>query len=171
MDLKDYIDGKLFKDFDNGMVRRFSNIDFEYGECRQEYLDVAIKNLDKYIFIGVQEKFNESIFSMSKILQFDKYPIYIKSNIHQDNTRQYSSKYDEMLEECLKYDIRLYEYCLNKFCKNFDLSKEDSDFIKFIEIQKNIDNANINIICNRSVGKAIKMAIKNRIKKMINYEV
>ena len=37
--------------------------------------------------------------------------------------------------------------------------------------QKNIDNANINIICNRSVGKAIKMAIKNRIKKMINYEV
>jgi hypothetical protein len=161
MDLKDYIDKGLFKDFDNGMVRRFSNIDFEYGKCSQIHLNIAIENLDKYIFIGIQEKFNESIFSMSKILKFKRYPVYIKSNIHSDNTRKYNSKYDELLITRLQYDIKLYEYCLSRFNDNFNISKNSDDYIKFIEIQSNINNIDIDAICYKSLNKIIKTTIKN----------
>ena len=35
--LQDYMRQQKFKDFDNGLVRRFSNIDFPYGECNEYY--------------------------------------------------------------------------------------------------------------------------------------
>ena len=163
MNLKDYVEKQIFKDFDNGMVRRFSNMDFKYGKCSQSHLDVALENLDKYVFIGVQEKFNESVFSLSKILGFDRHPVYIKSNVHVDNTRKCSSKYDEFLASRLEYDIKLYKHCVDKFDKCFDMSRDSEEYLRFLEIQKNVDNIDIGSVCDSSLRKILKARLKKYI--------
>ena len=40
--ISDYYERKLFNDFDNSMVRRISNIDFDFGECNETIYNEAI---------------------------------------------------------------------------------------------------------------------------------
>jgi len=162
--LEDYLKQKTFKDFDNGLVRRFSNIDFPYGECNEDYLKVAIKNLDSYVFIGVQEFFNESIFSMSKFLNWNSYPIYIKSNKIPAYQRKITG-FDELIIENSAFDIKLYNYCLDKFEKVFNLSNiYDEEFLAYMKLQEKF---NKNFDAGGFAKKYILRDLKNKIKGII----
>ena len=164
MSLQDYMQQQKFKDFDNGLVRRFSNIDFPYGKCNENYLNIAKSNLEKYTFIGIQEFFHESLFSLSKILEWDTPPIYLNSN----HSPIYQSKVtgcDNTISEACRFDISLYEFCIEKFNTSFNKSNSyKEDYKSFLNIQEKLNsNIDFNITSKATVVRLIKEKIKRRL--------
>jgi len=139
--LKKYLERGLFKDFDNGMVRRFSNIDFPYGECTEEIYQKAKERLDSFVHIGLQEKFDASLFSLSKVLGWTKLPIYFRSNTTPGyGKRSFTDEEISMIKKQNVFDIRLYEYCAKKFEEEFDKTSEfTEEYATYLEELRNLD--------------------------------
>ena len=164
MDLQDYIYQQKFKDFDNGLVRRFSNIDFPYGKCNENYLNIAKANLERYTFIGIQEFFHESLFSLSKVLKWDAPPIYLNSN-HSPIYQSKVTGYDEIISKACKFDIRLYEFCIDKFNASFNKSNSyREDYNSFLNIQEKLNsNIDFDLTSKTMVIRLIKEKIKRKL--------
>jgi len=72
LSLTDFVEGKLWHEIDNGMCRRISGIcgSVPYGECGEDVLRLAKHNLAHNIsFVGLQERFDESLFLLLYHLQ------------------------------------------------------------------------------------------------------
>ena len=113
-----YLDNKLFKDFDNGMIRRIGMKDFPYGSCNQALLENALEKLEKdYVFIGLLERFNESIFGLSQTLNWERFPVYQKMNVGINKIKLYGKNIDYKIAETNTFDIELYDYCRKRLEK------------------------------------------------------
>ena len=165
--LQDYMRQQKFKDFDNGLVRRFSNIDFPYGECNESYLDIAMTNLERYVFIGIQELFHESLFSLSKVLEWDTPPIYIDSN-HSPTYQPRMTEYDSIISDTCKFDMKLYEFCVKKFNVDFDRTVAfNKEYDAFLNIQRKLNsNLDLNVVSKTMIARLIKEKIKRKLMKL-----
>jgi hypothetical protein len=124
--LEKYLKDGLSRGCDNGMVRRISNVDFPYGECSEEIYCKAVENLEKkFFFVGLTELFDESILGLSKVLNWQDYPLYLRRNLAVSNRHIVLGDYKELLLELNKYDIRLYNSCKDKL---LNFIKENQDF-------------------------------------------
>ena len=113
-----YLENKLFKDFDNGMIRRIGMVDFPFGSCNRDLLENALEKLEKdYVFIGLLERFNESLFGLSQTLKWSQLPVYQKMNIGIHKIGLYGNNIDNKIAEINKFDIELYEYCKKRLEK------------------------------------------------------
>ena len=80
--LKEFVLGGFWEEVDNGMTRRLSGIGslVPYGKCNNDMLILAKNNLLGFDFIGIQERFDEFLFLMSKILEL-KNILYTSKNV------------------------------------------------------------------------------------------
>jgi hypothetical protein len=120
MSLQEYVDVPELIDLDNGMTR-FVSGDFEtpYGQLTNKTLEKAIVNIDNdFIFVGITERFDESIILFAELVKFRK--IYYESkNITSKKSNKTDSGILNHIREKNKFDIQLYEYALKKFEKDY----------------------------------------------------
>ena len=99
--------------FDNDQVRRLSGMEAPFGQCTEEMLEQAMRNLKGFSLVGLTEAFLETLFLAAKVLGWK--PVAYKN----ENVRRYSPAIDENIMELIKrhngLDIRLYEYARNLF--------------------------------------------------------
>lgn len=82
----DFMEGAFWHEIDNGMCRRISGVcaKLPYGGCTEEVLNLAKFNLENNIsFIGLQERFNESLFLLLYHLKSLDRLEYTKANVNQ----------------------------------------------------------------------------------------
>jgi hypothetical protein len=127
--LVDYVK-TLCPEVQNGMAKQvagmYVNDNFGYAKgikyCddQKKLLEIAIDNIEKsFIMIGLSEQFDYSLMLLKRILggaKF-KYNYYRKNQNLAKIGEQYdtSSKVRNIIEEYNVADIKLYEYCKNKF--------------------------------------------------------
>ncbi len=84
---------------------------FAQDTCTEEIFDLAIKNLEThYAFIGITEKYAESVFLLGKMMQWDRLVPYAQTN-RAEKPVQRSNLSPDILERIKKlrfYDLKLY---------------------------------------------------------------
>lgn len=121
---------------DNGMTRFISGIswnDVPYGQIDGEVLELAKKNLSKFLAVGLTEDFDRSLLLFKLLLKKERYPVYLKLNTTITLTKGVSqrpiltkkditSKDWKSIEPYIKYDEALYAYakeCYLKMLENY----------------------------------------------------
>jgi hypothetical protein len=113
----------------NGAAKQIAGVyvndNFGYGknikECNDQRLlyDMAIENIQKhFVMIGITEAFNKTIFLLSKLFGgWGNYYYYrMNQNIQRkEDNYQISDKERDCIVKHNWADIKLYDYCLNKF--------------------------------------------------------
>ena len=106
-----------YRIFDNGVIRRILNYNGPVGSISDTHYKQCIDELENYDFIGFQEEFLKSLYSLSKVLSWDKLPVIVKFNElpkSQSVMSTYSSDEDYLLN-LNSWDIKLYDYFKEKF--------------------------------------------------------
>lgn len=126
LSLKDYLKSNILE-LNNGQVRFLSGQNgfenhVEFGKCTREMLDEAKQRLTTYFsFIGITERFNESIISLQEAFGFNNCFYYQKNVTKQKLAKSAVDK--EILDaivEINKLDIELYDYANKIFQKKLD---------------------------------------------------
>ena len=134
-------------------------------DCDRETLEIAKRNIQEHFkFIGISERFDESLLLLRKILGW-KMPLYDKSNmssrpqnIDQDTLR--------LIQNLNEFDCQLYEYAQGIF-EGLIARQESSFHQELEEFQKaNKSRANklyyrVNTIYNRAVNRIYKELVKS----------
>lgn len=106
LSLKDFLHQVADKDINNGQIRYISGID----DTEQNMLDKALENIDKHFsFVGLQEKFDESLLLLSKIYEWGT-PYYKSQNVTKNriSVNELDNDTKKTIEELNKGDITLY---------------------------------------------------------------
>lgn len=126
---KDYLSGlttleilKKYSFFKNGQVNWISGLNKENGLSDKYKLDVAIKNIENHFaFVGITERFEESLLLMREVLNWKFPPFYSSFNVskkHEKNQMHLDKATLSLIEEMNQYDHMLYNYCLDRFEDN-----------------------------------------------------
>ena len=115
MSLKEFVSSGVAIGMNNGQCR-FLNGDFDeypFDGCTEELLRQVKKHVDEhFIWLGLTERFDESILILRDKLGWKNEPNYIRANV--SKTRKKSSSIDPSVLETIKaynkFDIALYEY-------------------------------------------------------------
>jgi len=126
MTLEEFVNSAISTELDNFQTRLLSGVgrDIPFGECTQKLADKAIANLQNhFIFVGIQEKFNESVILLQRTIGIKHLPLYKSVNITKDRL-PYSAIPSHLIEEIEKrnqFDFQVYAYAQERFHK--DLSQ------------------------------------------------
>lgn len=126
-DLKQYVESGKSLELNNGMVRILTGNSgfhhdpnyslYPYGKCPDSLLDEAIQNLDQFfIAFGIQEKFNESLLHISRVLKLGSMH-YFSRNVTANKPLSTSIDVNtlKVIEQYNKLDIQFYQYAEQKF--------------------------------------------------------
>lgn len=105
----------IWHELDNGMCRRISGVadSIPYGECTPEVLAAAKYNLENNIsFVGIHERFNESLFLLLHALDAVELLDYDKKNVTRKKRldRELSASTKKALDRFNRYDLELYAH-------------------------------------------------------------
>lgn len=138
---KEFIEIRHDLHFDNGMVRIFSNMELDepaYGLVTQRHLREACNNLENHFYVGLTEKFNESIMLFSNLLNWRSYPLYTKASFAK------KSEYFEIEDGVLnlikrenELDIKLYNFGRRLFYIQLGVIPNIERKVKMFEILNN----------------------------------
>jgi len=116
--LKDYLLSKSDWQINNHQTRMIAgNVPPVYGACNEEVLERAKNNIiNHFHFVGIAERFDESILSMSKSLGW-KIPFYKKLNITSKRITQDTLDEEEkyLIRNDNRFDLELYEFIKSRF--------------------------------------------------------
>ncbi|HSY60951.1 MAG TPA: sulfotransferase family 2 domain-containing protein [Cytophaga sp.] len=132
LSLKEYLQCDQITNIDNGQTRFIAgDKNILFGETSTAMLDKALKNLtEKFSFIGITEKFDESVVIVNRLFSWNKY-YYKSKNVSQNKIKISIDELDEETMELLKernnLDIKLYEYAL----RNHEEAKQATSFYIF----------------------------------------
>lgn len=146
MSLVDFVESGMSIGINNGQCRFFyGDVDkHSYGQCDDEMYSKVISNLkEHFIWLGLTERFDESVLILSKLLGWETPPYYIRENV--SKIRKPARSIDtDTIETIKKYnnlDIKLHNHA-NKLLDQhiseivgFDQQLEDFK-IKNQKIQK-----------------------------------
>ena len=124
MSFSDYITSELNKvkyKGKNFMTRAISGEDMSSLEAGQKALSKAKTNLEKsFIFFGIQEKFDESLVMLSKVMSL-KNIFYERRNVLADTCKEtFSARDIEIAAEYNKLDVDLYTFACDLFHDRVD---------------------------------------------------
>ncbi len=87
-----------------------------YNQVDDSHLSEAIDNLESfYDFVGISEKFDESLQVLSRYMQWKKAPLYRRRNLNKSrNTDQVTDEDLAAIRHYNKHDIKLYEVALQR---------------------------------------------------------
>ena len=147
LSLKEYLKCEHIINIDNGQTRFIAgNRNVAYGEASDEMLEQAIRNLtDVFSFIGITEKFNESVVIANRLFSWNKY-YYKSENVSQNKIKMSIAELDEETIELLKkrnnLDMKLYEYALTFH----ERAKQETSFFEFWLLYLKVNSMLYNII-------------------------
>ena len=83
-----------------------------YGSCTEEMLEVAKKNLDKYVLFGLQSRFTDSLNLFKDVLNWKKVNFNTQKNVNQRKPKRETIDRETLrtIEEENKFDMELYRY-------------------------------------------------------------
>ncbi|HEY9771491.1 MAG TPA: sulfotransferase family 2 domain-containing protein [Coleofasciculaceae cyanobacterium] len=168
LSLKEFV--QTYPGVQNGMTKNFAGIvlqsqlsDHNKSQklcCDRESLDIAQRNIHKYFkFIGLSERFDESLLLLQKILGW-KIPFYDKSNISR-KPKDIDQDTLRLIENLNEFDLQLYEYAKAIFEELIE--RQEVSFNRELKEfqQANISSPNklyyrANTIYNRAVNRIYK---------------
>ena len=115
LSLEHFCELGLWHEIDNGMCRRISGVvdSVPYGECTADILDAAKYNLENNIsFVGIHERFNESLFLLLNylgaldLLDYER----INTTKIKKPEKEMSTSAKTALNAVNQYDLELYSY-------------------------------------------------------------
>jgi hypothetical protein len=114
MDIGEFILRSRFREFDNGQVRQLTGTGLlPFGQCSEDLLLQAITHLQNHFcFVGLQERFDESIVLLRRRLQWQKPPLYRRRNVNpwRRHAPSLSSEALAIVEAHNELDRRLYAW-------------------------------------------------------------
>ncbi|MDQ6983479.1 MAG: hypothetical protein Q9M44_02055, partial [Ghiorsea sp.] len=157
--IKQFLSETKYLDFDNGMVRQFSGTGQEkpFGLIDGEDLNRAKKNIEKhFLFVGIQEKFEISLFFMSKLLGWKKKPYTVRENSSEKVVQALTSIDMEYVLSLNQYDVMLYDWIYARF--EHDIS------------QMHTQQVNTFLQSNKKYGKLLRLKFKllRKLKRFAN---
>jgi len=127
--LNAYLSNGYTRELNDGLVRmfigagghhtnEFSKYDIPYGETEEWMLEEAVKNIEEhFVFVGLQEKFDVSVFLMKKRLGWANRLVF--GRVNQTRNRLRISDIDASTVETInnynRLDVRLYELVRSQF--------------------------------------------------------
>jgi len=128
MSVKEFIENDLERSY-NIQTRYLSAFDFNrqvaqkpiaYGECTNEMLEMAKKNLKQHFYFGLVENFDESLILLSGPLEWKMIDLFypVKSNVglnRKSESEQISKEDLDIIQKYNELDIELYQYARNLF--------------------------------------------------------
>jgi len=116
MTLKEYLNCDQILDMDNGQTRYIAgDLTTPYGHCSQEMLSIAKRNIDSmFLFVGLTEKFDESLVLINKYLGWNKI-YYTNKNVTKGKMDALHPEEVHAIHERNKFDTELYQYVSNQF--------------------------------------------------------
>jgi len=146
LSIKEFMAAKLWHELDNGMVRRLSGVRdlIPYGQCDSQLLESAKFNLLNNIsFFGFLERFDESIFMLSKIVGL-KDILYTKKNVTKKKPKRKDIDKDSIdaIVEYNKLDIELYNFARNHYRKYSQIAKDKfkQEYKIFLKVKNKFQN-------------------------------
>ena len=110
------------EDGNNLQTAYFSGInqtDARFEEDPQRVLEIAKSNMERfYFFIGITERYSESVFMLSKLLKWRILKIEHK-NVNKTRPAVISREIRQLIEKKCHLDMQLYEHGKKTFDKNF----------------------------------------------------
>lgn len=122
----DCIEQKVDTIFDNLLVRYIGGFrDVPFGEIQESHLEVAIKNLHEFAWLGVLEDFDKSVLLLQKELDLSK--MYYRKRKVNNGSKQLISKLNSkdlsMIESSQSFDQKLYNAALEIHKQKLDINK------------------------------------------------
>lgn len=113
LSLKEYVESGINPSLNNTYMKFVSNKD----EVNDEIFDDVIQKMETHFsVVGITEYFDESILLMKHKLGWNKIPYYRSTNISTNKDKQRDfEELGELIREKNTYDIKLYNYFVNKF--------------------------------------------------------
>ncbi len=126
MSFYEYVLSGISNELDNGQVRMLAGWDDEipFGKCSKEMLKKAKENIDRFFaFVGITERFDESILLVQKEMRWKKYPFYEKKKVNlKRKPLKISDREFREIIELSEYDYDLYDYVSATFEQKVDKS-------------------------------------------------
>ena len=111
--LGDFIRDYRLCDLDNDQTRRVAGEDPEFGRCTRSLLELAKANIEQHFsFVGVTERFNESLKAAADVLKWPNQPKAEKklANEHREETSLIPLRTREAILERNTLDLELYSF-------------------------------------------------------------
>jgi len=133
MTINDFVSSGIAIGMNNGQCR-FLNGDIDeypFDSCDQSLLDNVKRHIkEQFIWLGITERFDESILLLSRLLAWEKRPHYIRENVSKVRKRksQVEQKDIDAIKYFNKFDIQLYQMAneqLDAQIGNFDNFAQD----------------------------------------------
>lgn len=117
--LKELVTSGRYHELNNDQTKRIAGETPAYGECNDALLQKAELNLSKdFCFVGIQERFDESLLLMKKELDWKVNPYYLMLN-RSVKEKKIDVDVDEdtieVIEAYNQQDLALYGNCLEQF--------------------------------------------------------
>ncbi len=133
-------------DNDNGQTRAlagvanalalFNSERVRFGKCTDAIFEKAMANLNSFAVVGLQERFDESVVLMKRILKWKAPPVYVSQNVGHHSPRRIDVSEDDvgLIRQFNSLDLRLYEYATKLFdertkAEGFSFRLETQDFL------------------------------------------
>lgn len=103
----------------NNLMCRFISGDVNKVSCADETYDRAVKNIENYfLYIGIQEYFDISIFQLSHLLE-TKLRVKKRINVGSYSFTEMNRATIKRIIELNQQDIKLYKLCIGRFIARF----------------------------------------------------
>lgn len=115
MSISDFVSSGIAIGMNNGQCRFLAgDLDhFAFNACTDELLMRALDHVKRhFIWLGVTDRFDESVLLLSRILGWRRPPFYIRENVSKvrKNLADIDPSEIEVIKEYNKYDLALYDY-------------------------------------------------------------
>ena len=117
MDIKEFVSSGFVTGMNNGQCRFLTgDIDrLPFNQC-DGLLDEVMDNIEKhFLWLGIVERFDESVLVLSSVLGFEKTPYYIKQNTSKRRKKiiNYNNEDIELIKRYNDIDLELYKHANN----------------------------------------------------------
>lgn len=119
MSIEDFVSSGISIGMNNGHCR-FLNGDLDqypFNSDDRELLESAKRHIDEnFLWLGVTERFDESVYLLYKLIGWDKPPYYIKENVSKvrKSREQFTAEQVDIIKEFNQFDIELYDLANKK---------------------------------------------------------
>lgn len=131
VDLARYVLKPPYAEVDNGMTRRISGLSPPIGQCTEAMLSQAKANLtESFTFVGLAERFDESLILMSRLLGWPEVPLYYPMNVNARSAESVDldAAAAELVRSQNTFDIELYRFATELFTEQ--ISQIGDEFLQ-----------------------------------------
>jgi Sulfotransferase family len=173
LSLKEFV--QTYPGVQNGMTKNLAGIVLQSQlsnsnksqkvDCDRQSLELAQRNIQEHFkFIGICERFDESLLLLRKILGW-KIPLFDKSNISQ-KPKDIDGDTLKLIENLNEFDLQLYKYAQEIFedliqTQESSFEREVTEFQKANKSQINKLYYRANTIYNRAVNRIYKELVNS----------